>query len=158
MTGEPGANGTPRPSTDEHAQGQDLFGLEDRDRDALLAWVGEHLPLVRRSAFGQRILYWTLGIGFVVGLAAHVGGFLLKSSAMPEPLLLAADLLYALGWALWTGVVVVVFIEIVPQTKKRQYKQALDAYEATAGDRSRVGSGQAPGPAGAEEGGQAPPK
>jgi len=30
-------------------------------------------------------LYWTLGIGFVVGLAAHAGGFLLKSSTTTEP-------------------------------------------------------------------------
>jgi len=44
--------------------------------------------------------------------------------------LLVADLLYALGWALWTGVVVVVFVQIWPETKKRQYKLALDAYEA----------------------------
>ena len=41
-----------------------------------------------------------------------------------------ADLLYALGWALWTGVVVVVFVEIVPQAKRRQIKRAIDAYEA----------------------------
>jgi TPR repeat protein len=33
--------------------------------------VGENLTLVRRSAFGQRIFYWSLGIGFVVGLAAQ---------------------------------------------------------------------------------------
>jgi hypothetical protein len=26
---------------------------------------------VRKAAFGQRILYWSLGIGFVVGLAAE---------------------------------------------------------------------------------------
>jgi hypothetical protein len=37
--------------------------------------VGENLTLVRRSASGQRILYWSLGITFAVGLAAHVGGF-----------------------------------------------------------------------------------
>lgn len=43
----------------------------------------------------------------MVGLAAHVGGFLLKTSATAEPLALVADLLYALGWSLWTGVVVV---------------------------------------------------
>ena len=88
---------------------------------------------MRRSVSGQRDLYWSLGIGFVVGLAAHVGGFLLKSSVTTEPLLLVADLLYALGWALWTGVVVVVFVQIYPETKKRQYKQALDAYEAAVG-------------------------
>jgi len=27
------------------------------------------------------------------------------------------DLLYALGWALWTGVVVVVFVQVVPEAK-----------------------------------------
>jgi len=100
------------------------------EREALLAWVGENLTLVRRSVSGQRVLYSSLAFGFVLGLAAHVGGFLLKFSVTSEPLLLVADLLYALGWALWTGVVVVVFVQIWPETKKRQYKQALDAYEA----------------------------
>jgi hypothetical protein len=146
MTGEPGAKGAPRPFTDERAHGQDVPGLEGLERDVLLAWVGENLTLVRRSAFGQRILYWSLGIGFVVGLAAHVGGFLLKTSATTEPLLLVADLLYALGWALWTGVVVVVFVQIYPEAKKRQYKQALDAFEAAVGEQARARSGQAPDP------------
>jgi tetratricopeptide (TPR) repeat protein len=114
----------------------------------LLAWVGENLPLVRRLAFGQRTLYWSLGIGFMVGLAAYVGGFLLKFSATTELLLLVADLLYALGWSLWTGVVVVVFVQIYPETKKRQYKQALDAYEAAVRD------GRAPDPASAGDPGE----
>jgi hypothetical protein len=84
--------------------------------------------LVRRSIAGQRLLYRSLGIGFVVGLAAQVGGYLLKSSVTTELFGLVADLLYALGWALWTGVVVVVFVEVVPEAKRRQYKQALDAH------------------------------
>ena len=154
MTGEPGAKGAPRPSTDGRAQGQDAFGFGELERDAVLAWVGENLTLVRRSVSGQRILYWSLGIGFVIGLAAHVGGFLLKSSATTEPLSLVADLLYALGWALWTGVVVVVFVQIYPEAKKRDYKRALDAYEAAMGDQARAGSGQALDPAGAGEGKQ----
>jgi hypothetical protein len=133
MTGEPGAKRAPRPMEDERAQGQDVFGLGERERDAMLAWVGENLTLVRRSVSGQRVLYWSLGFGFVVGLAAHVGGFLLKSSVTTEPLSLVADLLYALGWSLWTGVVVVVFVQLYPEIKKRQYKQALDAYEAAVG-------------------------
>lgn len=152
MTGEPGAKGAPRPFTDERAQGQDVLGLGERERDALLAWVGENLTLVRRSASGQRILYWSLGIGFVVGLAAHVGGFLLKTSVTTEPLLLVGDLLYTLGWALWTGAVVVVFTQIYPETKRRQFKQALDAYEAAAGDQARAGSGRVlPGEQGKED-------
>jgi tetratricopeptide (TPR) repeat protein len=139
MTGEPGAKEAPRPPTDERPQRQDVLGLGDRERDALLAWVGENLTLVRRSASGQRTLYWSLGICFVVGLAAHVGGFLLKSWETTEPLAVLADLLYTLGWALWTGAVVVVFIQLYPETKKRQYKQALDAYEAARGDQVPAG-------------------
>jgi hypothetical protein len=151
MTGEPGAKGVPHPSTDKRAQGQDVLGLGEQERDAMLAWVGENLTLVRRSASGQRFFYWILGIAFVVGLAAHVGGFLLKTSATTEPLLLVADLLYALGGVLWTGVVLVVFVQIWPEAKRRQYKQALDAYEAAVGRQARVGSGQAPDPASAED-------
>jgi hypothetical protein len=145
MTEGPGANGAPRPVTDERAEGPDVFGLVGRERDVLLAWVGENLRLVRQLAFGQRTLYWSLGIGFVVGLAVYVGGFLLKSSATTEPLLLVADLLYALGWSLWTGVVVVVFVQVFPEVKKRQFKRALDAYEAAVRD------GWAPDTADAED-------
>ena len=80
--------------------------------------------------YGQRLLSWSLGVAFLVGLAAHVGGYLLSSSATTEPLGLVADLLYALGWSLWTAVVVVVFVQIIPEAKRRQLKGALDAYEA----------------------------
>jgi hypothetical protein len=143
MTGEPEAERAPRPRADESAQGQDVFGLGEQERDAMLAWVGENLTLMRRSASGQRVLYWILGTGFVVGLAAHVGGFLLKTWVTTEPLLLLADLLYALGWSLWTGVVVVMFVQIWPEAKRRQYKQAIDAYEAAVSRQTRAGTGQA---------------
>jgi hypothetical protein len=111
--------------------------------------VGEHLPRVRRSVYGEHFLYWSLGIAFVVGLAAHVGGYLLRSSATTEPLGLVADLLYALGWALWTGVVVVVFVQILPEAKRRQIKRGLDAYEAALRDQARAGGDQASGDDGA---------
>ena len=64
---------------------------------------------------------------------------------------LIGDLIYTLGWALWTGVVIVVFVQIWPEIKRRQFQQALDAYEATAGSQARAGSGQAPDPASAED-------
>lgn len=145
MTEGPGAKGTPPTSTDEaRAPGHDvLSGLGELERRALLAWVGEHLPEVRRSVYEQRVLRRSLGIGFVVGLAAHAGGYLLKSSVTTEPLGLVADLLYALGWALWTGVVVVVFVQIFPEAKRRQYKRALDAYEAAQRDQAHAGSNPA---------------
>jgi hypothetical protein len=150
VTEGPGAKDAPHTFTDEErARGQDLFGLGEQERRELLAWVGEHLPRVRRSVYGQRFLYWSLGIGFVVGLAAHVGGYLLGSSVTTEPLGLVANLLYALGWALWTGVVVVVFVQIIPEVKRRQFKQMLDAYEAARREKARAESDQASGDDGA---------
>ena len=71
-------------------------------------------------------------------------------AAAAEPLALVADLLYALGWALWTGVIVVVFVQIWPEAKRREYQQVLDAYQAAAGPQARAG-GQAPGPASAQD-------
>jgi hypothetical protein len=152
MTAEPGAAGAARPSADGRADGQDGLGLGEQERDALLAWVGEHLTLVRRTASGERPSYWILGVGFVAGLAAHVGGFLLKTSVTAEPVALVAELFYALGWALWTGVIVVLFVQIWPDAKRRQYQRALDAYQAAAGRQAQPGSGHAPDPASAEKG------
>jgi hypothetical protein len=139
MTGGPGSNGgVPHPSPDEELDPQ------LRDRDAL-AWMDEHLPQLRRSVYGQRLLYQSLGTGFVVGLVAQIGGYLLRPSPPTEPLALVADLLYALGWSLWTGVVVAVFVQVVPEVKRRQIKRTLDAYEATLREQARAGSDQASG-------------
>jgi hypothetical protein len=107
--------------------------------------MGEHLTELRRSVYGQRLLYQSLGIGFVVGLAVHVGGYLLRSSVTTKPLVLVADLLYALGYALWTGVVVVLFVQVVPEAKRRQIKRWLEAYEATLRDTAQAGGDQASG-------------
>ncbi len=146
MTGEPEATNAGRSfSGKDSAQSRDPFGgLGELERRAALAWVGENLPEVRRSVFGQRLLYRSLMIVFVVGLAADVGGYLIKSSTTTQLLGLLGDLLYTLGWALWTGVVVVVFLEIIPEAKRRQFKSVLDAYEAAlreeAGARSEEAS------------------
>ena len=79
MTGGSGAKDDPQPFTDEAR----ALGI-DVDDPRALAWMEAHLPEFRLQASGQRPLYWILGIGFVVGLAAHVGGFLLRSSATTE--------------------------------------------------------------------------
>jgi hypothetical protein len=125
MTSDGGAEGAPRHYSDEE-----------------LAWMRGHLTQLRQTVSGQRIVLQSLGIGFVVGLAAYVGGYALKASATTEPLKLVGDLLYALGWALWTGVVVALFVEIIPRAKQRQINQALDAYEATLREKARSGSAQ----------------
>jgi hypothetical protein len=134
-----------RSATRSALQGTRPVGLGEQDRQAVLDWVGEHLTQVRRSVYDQRLLHWSLGIGVVVGLAAHVGGYLLKASVTTEPLGLVADLLYALGFALWTGVVVVLFVQVIPEIKRRQFKQMLDAYEAARREQVRAGGDQASG-------------
>ena len=48
----------------------------------------------------------------MVGLAADVGGYLLRASAATELVGLLGDLLYTLGWGLWTGAVVVVLLAV----------------------------------------------
>jgi hypothetical protein len=111
----------------------------------VLAWANEHLPELRRSVSERRTLRWSLIIGFLVGLVAHVSGFLLKTSATTEPFSLLADLLYTLGWALWTGVVVTVFYQIAPEAKTRQIQRAGDALEAALRDKARAGDAQAVG-------------
>jgi hypothetical protein len=144
MSGGSGAKDAPHTHTeDERAREQALFGLGEEERRELQAWVGQNLPYVRRTAAGQRPLYWIYGLGLAVGLAAYVGGFLLKSSATTEPLGLIADLLYTLGEALWAGVVVVLFLQVIPELKRRQFKRALDAYEAAQREEAGVGSEEA---------------
>ena len=107
------------------------------------AWFEEHLTGLRQDAYGQRILYSILAVAFVVGLAAYVAGYLLRSTATTEPLGLLADLVYTLGFALWTAVVVVVLIEVIPEVKRRQIRRSLEAYEAILRDKARRGDGQA---------------
>ena len=107
--------------------------------------MGEHLTEMRRSAYGQRLVYQSLAVGFVVGLAAQISGYLLRPSPPTELLGLVADLLYALGWALWTGVVVTVFVQVIPEIKRRQFKRWLDDYEATLREKARAGGDQASG-------------
>jgi hypothetical protein len=140
MTEGPGAKNAPHPFTDKAR----ALGI-DVDDPRALAWMEEHLPEFRQQASGQRPLYWILGIGFVVGLAAHVGGFLLRSSVNTELFELVADLLYSLGFALWTGIVVGLFIQIWPEAKRRQLKQWIDAYEAALREKARAGGDQASG-------------
>ena len=98
--------------------------------ERVLEWMEEHLPELRQYVSGQRLLYQSLVISFIFGLATHVGGYLLEASAPSGLLGLLADLLHAFGWSLWTGAVVAVFIQIVPEAKRRQINQAVDAYEA----------------------------
>jgi len=145
MTEGSGAKDASRTFDDQNrARGQDWLGdLGQEERRELLAWVGQNLTEVRQTALGQRPVYWILWLGLAIGLVAYAAGYLIKASTPIEPLGLVSDLLYTFGWALWTGVVVVVFLQIIPETKRRQYKRALDVYEASLREGAEAGTEEA---------------
>ena len=97
---------------------------------AAQAWIAEHRAELRRAVSERRFRNQTLAIVLVAGLIAYVVGYVLKVSVVGEPWGLFDDLVYTLGYVLWTGVVVVAVIEILPKAKERQVTRALDAYEA----------------------------
>jgi hypothetical protein len=126
-----------------------MTGVQDPDSgrrfsDDELVWISDHLSDLRRSVSEHRFRRQTLWSGLAIGLIVHVAGFLLKSSTSGEPIGVLADLLYTLGWALWTGVVVVMLVEVIPAAKERQISKALDAYEASLRARARTNTATRP--------------
>lgn len=110
-----------------------------------LAWAATHLPVLRRWVAGQRFIREALVLVFVLGLAAYVGGYLLRDAATGEPVGLLADLLSTLGTTLWTGVVLVSFVQILPDARRRSAARRLEAYEAALRDLGRLEDGARPG-------------
>ena len=114
--------------------------LDEMLRDSqVLDWFNDNLADVRKAAFGQRLLYQSLGVAFILGLIAYVAGYLLRTGATTEPIGLLADLLYGFGLALWTGVIVALFSQVIPEIKRRQFRAALGAYEAALRERGNAG-------------------
>jgi hypothetical protein len=103
-------------------------GIRFTDEEA--AWLAEKLPDMRRGVAERRFRYQILWSGLAIGLVVHVVGYVLKSSVTGEPIGVLTDLLYTFGFALWTGVVVVTLVDIIPAAKERQISRWLDAYEA----------------------------
>jgi hypothetical protein len=116
----------PRPSADE------------------LAYAAAHMPELRRSVSGPHILYLWLTIGFVLGLIVYVIGYALAGSAGGEPGGLVADLLKTLGTALWTGVVLALFVEVLPQSQRRAAVHMLHRYEIALREHAAATAGRAP--------------
>jgi len=97
--------------------------------DEDVAWVASHLPELRRRLAGNEILYWWIGITVVLGLVANVAGFLWASVASSTADGLGAHLLQSLGAALWTGAVLVLLVQVVPDVQRRAAIRALHRYE-----------------------------
>jgi hypothetical protein len=104
--------------------------------DEELALIAENSAFIKPYLSGNRFLYEFLVIAFVLGLIVHVIGYWLRQSATGEPFRLIAELVSLMGGALWTGVVVIGFVQVFPEAKLRQLKRAMTEIEA----RKRQGS------------------
>jgi hypothetical protein len=109
--------------------------------EAEIAWAAANLPRLRRWVTGTRFLYQALAIAFVLGLIVHIAGYLLARSRLDEPVGLVADLLTNLGIALWTGGVLVVFVQVIPEIQRRSAARLLEKYEAAQRDRGKPKQG-----------------
>ena len=89
-----------------------------------LDWVAANLDDTRGWARGDRIVTWTLVVTFVIGVVVYLIGFALGSEAVRLPAgwprELIADLLTNLGVVLWTSVILVLFIQVVPNWQQRR--------------------------------------
>jgi hypothetical protein len=105
--------------------------------EAEIAWAAANLPTLRRWVTGTRFLYQALAIAFVLGLVVHIAGYVLARSGLDEPAGLVADLLTNLGIALWTGGVLVVFVQVIPEIQRRSAARLLEKYEAAQRDQGQ---------------------
>lgn len=99
-----------------------------------LAAFGDNMAELKPWLTGDKLLRRFLTIGFGLGLVAHIAGYLLRSFATTEPFGLLADILYGLGLSLWTGIVVVLFVQVFPQSTRRDLERVIKAYEASKRD------------------------
>jgi hypothetical protein len=95
-----------------------------------LRWAAQNLPNIRGWIAGRRFLYQAVVIAVIVGLIAHVAGYPLGVSGSREPRGLVADLLSNLGVALWTGAVLVVLVQVLPDYQHRTALRLVEQSEA----------------------------
>ena len=95
-----------------------------------LRWAAQHLPQIRGWISGRRFLYDAMLTAVILGLIAHVAGYVLAVSGSGEPRGLVADLLSNLGVALWTGAVLVVFVQVLPDYQRRTARRLIEQSEA----------------------------
>ena len=96
-----------------------------------VAAIGPYAAELKQWLTGERLLRRFLFLGFGLGLAAYVGGYVLRAFITTEPFRFLADVLYGLGLSLWTGIVVVWFVQVFPQSTRRDLERMLNAYDAS---------------------------
>jgi hypothetical protein len=95
-----------------------------------IEWARQNLPLLRRYAQTNTILYYWMVVTLIVGLAAHVLSDQISIGAITLPegwrAAFVADLLYNVGIALWTSVAITFFLEVIPDWQRKMAQRYID--------------------------------
>ncbi|HSS36671.1 MAG TPA: hypothetical protein VLR93_10375 [Patescibacteria group bacterium] len=114
---------------------------EYRPSDAELSWVAEHQEEAAGWVREDRFLGSALVVTFVVGLAINLLGYGMAKGVIPVLLLptdLAAELIGNLGIIMWTSVVVVIFIEVIPERERRRAVRYMAGVRSALRDQGRA--------------------
>lgn len=94
-----------------------------------IEWARTHVPYLQRLSTGNQILYWTMAITLLLGLAIYALSFVVGNGTLSLPTFLpvepTADFLYNLGIVLWTSVVLVFMLEVMVDVQRRQANKYL---------------------------------
>jgi hypothetical protein len=98
-------------------------------RERELAWVVANPVRARAWSESGRISTLAMGTTLALGLVVHVLGYSIGNGtfSLPEwvPVDLASTLVSNLGIVLWTSVVLVVFLEILPARTRRRAARSM---------------------------------
>lgn len=94
-----------------------------------IAWIAAHPDRARAWSESSRISTLAMATTLALGLAVHLVGYMVGTGAigLPDwaPPDLVATLVSNLGIVLWTSVVLVVFLEILPNRTHRKARRAM---------------------------------
>ena len=112
-----------------------------RSLDKQVAWVVAHPASARAMSDSSRISTLAMATTFALGLVVHLAGYGIGNRSIPMPDWLPADLASTLvsnlGIVLWTSVILVVFLEILPARTRRRAARSMSLAAETLRDQGR---------------------
>ncbi len=100
-----------------------------RSLEKELAWVAAHPGSARSWAESRRISALSMAATFALGLLVHLVGYAIGTGGIKVPAWAPADLLATLvsnlGIVLWTSVILVVFLEVLPARARRRATHSM---------------------------------
>jgi hypothetical protein len=112
---------------------------DETPSEAELNYVAPRLDDLRRAVEGGSILYTWLLLAFLLGLIAHLAGYFIGAGTSNNVVTLLAELLRSLGTALWTGCVLILFVQVWPDVQRRRARRLLALYEKALREREARG-------------------